>query len=62
MKLNLQQQITQFAHTLQSDLFPVLEDELGHLSGPARRLVATLEIIPLSRFVPCSGGWIDRPS
>jgi Transposase DDE domain/Transposase domain (DUF772) len=62
MKLNLRQQITQFAHVLQSSLFPTLQDELGKLTGPAKRLVATLEMIPLARFVPCARGWIGRPS
>jgi hypothetical protein len=62
MKLNLRQQITQFAHVLQSSLFPMLQDELGKLTGPAKRLVATLERIPLARFVPCGRGWVGRPS
>ena len=62
MKLNLRQQITQFAHVLQSSLFPALQDELGKLTGPAKRLVAVLEMIPLARFVPCGRGWIGRPS
>lgn len=62
MKLNLRQQITQFAHVLQSSLFPMLQDELGKLTGPAKRLVATLEMIPLARFVPCGRGWVGRPS
>ncbi len=62
MKLNLRQQITQFAHVLQTGLFPVLNEELGELTAPARRLVATLEMIPLARFVPASRGWIGRPS
>jgi len=62
MKLNLRQQITQFAQVLQSSLFPILQDELGKLTGPAKRLVAALEMIPLARFVPCGRGWIGRPS
>ena len=62
MKLTLRQQITQFAHVLQTGLFPVLQDELGELTPPAKRLVATLEMIPLARFVPASRGWIGRPS
>jgi len=62
MKLNLRQQITQFAHVLQSGLFPCLEEELGELSGSARRLAAVLEMIPLARFVPSSRGWMGRPS
>ncbi len=62
MQLNLRQQITQFAHVLQNQLFPSLEEELGDLSGSAKRLVAVLEMIPLARFVPSSRGWIGRPS
>ena len=62
MKLTLRQQITQFAHVLQTRLFPNLEEELGELSGSAKRLVATLEMIPLARFVPAARGWIGRPS
>lgn len=62
MKLNLRQQITQFAQVLQSTLFPILEEELGELSVSARHLVATLEMIPLARFVPSSRGWMGRPS
>ena len=62
MKLTLRQQITQFAHVLQTGLFPVLNEELGELTPPAKRLVTTLEMIPLARFVPSSRGWIGRPS
>src|SRR6266700_8178282 len=62
MKLTLRQQITQFAHVLQTGLFPVLNEELGELTPPAKRLVATLEMIPLARFVPSSRGWVGRPS
>lgn len=61
MKLTLRQQLTQFAHLLQSELFPVLNEELGELTEPAKRLVATLEMIPLARFVPSGGGWVGRP-
>jgi len=62
MKITLRQQITQFAHVLQTSLFPVLNEELGELTEPAQRLVATLEMNPLARFVPCSRGWMGRPS
>src|ERR1700704_3417067 len=62
MKLTFRQQITQFAHVVQSQLFPALEQELGELSGSAKRLAATLEMIPLARFVPNGRGWIGRPS
>ena len=62
MKLNLRQQITQFAHVLQSSLLPCVEEQLGELSASARRLAAVLEMIPLSRFVPSARGWMGRPS
>lgn len=62
MKLTLRQQLTQFTRVLQSQLFPVLEAEIGELDGRAKRLVGALEMIPLARFIPCGRGWIGRPS
>ena len=62
MQLTLRQQLTQFAHVLQNQLFPVVEEAVGQLDHTARRLVAVLELIRLARFVPASRGWIGRPS
>ncbi len=62
MQLTLRQQLTQFAHVLQSQLFPALEEANGELDATARRLVAVLEMIPLARFVPSARGWIGRPA
>ena len=62
MNLNLRQQVVLFAHVLQDELFPILETQIGKLDGNAQRLVATLEMIPLARFVPSSRGWVGRPS
>lgn len=62
MLLTLRQQLSRFSHILQSELFPILESELGDLSETGRRLVATLELIPLGRFIPSSKGWNGRPS
>ena len=62
MKLTLRQQLTQFGHVLQSALFPALEEQLGELGEPAKRLIATLEMIPLARFIPSARGWKGRPS
>jgi hypothetical protein len=62
LKLTLRHQLTQFSNLLQSRLFPVLQDELGILTAPAKRLVATLEMIPLARFIPTGRGWVGRPS
>jgi hypothetical protein len=61
MKLTLRQQIAQFDHIFTGQLFPLLEQELGRLEDRARALIATLELIPLARFVPSSRGWVGRP-
>ena len=61
MLLTLRQQLSRFSHILQSELFPILNPELGELSETARRLVAALELIPLSRFILLSQGWNGRP-
>lgn len=62
MKLTLGQQITQFAHTLQDQLFPVLTEAVGPMSKNLQRLTAVLEMAPLARYVPAARGWIGRPS
>ena len=62
MKLTLRQQLMQFAHLLQSQLFPAVEEATGELDEKARQLIATLEMIPLARFVPSSRGWMGRPT
>lgn len=61
MQLTLRQQLMQFAHLLQTALFPVVEEQVGVLSDTAKRLIAILSMIPLARFVPASRGWIGRP-
>lgn len=62
MKLTLREQLSQFSHLMQTALFPALEEQVGRLDQTAQRLVAVLEMIPLERFLPCSGGWIAGPS
>jgi len=62
MKLTLREHLSQFSQLLQGELFPILEERTGKLDGPAKRLVAILALIPLSRFVPVCGHWIGRPS
>ena len=37
MKLTLRDQLTQFAHLLQTSLFPVVEEELGLLPSASSR-------------------------
>ncbi len=55
-------QLTQFSHLLQKSLFPVLEEETGSLSEPAKRLVSVLAMVPLQRYLPVSRGWNGRPA
>ncbi len=62
MKLTLRQHLSQFAYLLQTELFPVIEQSTGKLTGTAENLVAVLAIIPLSRFVPSCHGWNERPA
>jgi transposase len=62
MKLSLRQQITQFEHLLQDELFPILEEACGTMDDTTRRLVATLEMLPLGRFIPSGGGRVGRPA
>ena len=62
MKLTLREQLTKFAHVMQTTLFPALEEQVGEMDSRARRLVAVLEMIPLARFLPCAGGWVGRPA
>lgn len=62
MQLTPREAILQFAHVLQSQLFPALEEHTGELDETARRLIVVLEAIPLARFLPSCRGWIGRPS
>jgi hypothetical protein len=62
MQITLRESLQRFTHLLQSTLFGVLEAEIGALSERARLLVAVLEMIPLSRQLPCARGWLGRPA
>lgn len=62
MQCTLRAQLTQFGQLLQSELFPVLERQLGALTEGGRRLTAVLAMIPLARFIPVSRGWNGRPA
>ena len=61
MQITLREQLTQFAHMLQCELFPRMAEHNGELSPTAERLVSTLAMLPLARFVPVAGGWNGRP-
>jgi hypothetical protein len=62
MRSTLRQQLSHFGHLLQSELFGLVEAETGRLSDTAKRLIATLGMIPLERFIPSARGWNGRPA
>jgi cyanate permease len=47
MQLSARQQLMQFAYTLQTSLFPRIEEELGNLSPQAQLLASVLAMIRL---------------
>ena len=50
MKLNSPALLTQFAHLLQGELFPILETAIGPLSKQRRLLISILSMVPLTTF------------
>jgi transposase len=56
------ERLLHYAQWLQGTLFGIVEAETGPLSGSARLLIAVLEMIPLSRQLPCARGWLGRPA
>lgn len=62
MQSTPRQRLLHYAHLLQGTLFGVLEAETGPLSEKARLVTAVLEMVPLSRQLPCARGWLGRPA
>ena len=62
MQLTLRGQLNKFSHVLQQQLWPLLEQEVGKLGEPAKRVLQVLAMIPLRRFVPVASGWNGRPA
>lgn len=62
MQINPRERLLHYAHLLQDTLFGVLEAETGPVSEKARLLIAVLEMVPLSRQLPCARGWLGRPA
>jgi len=55
LQLTLRQYLSQFAHLLQTSLFPHIEEEIGELGARARLLVQVLAMVPLAP-------WLQRRS
>lgn len=62
MQSTPRERILHYAYLLQGVLFGLLETEAGPLSERARLLTAVLEMVPLSRQLPCARGWLGRPA
>lgn len=56
------ERLLHYADLLQGTLFGVLAAETGPLSAEARLLIAVLEMVPLSRQIPCARGCLGRPA
>jgi hypothetical protein len=62
MQLNPRQLVTQFAHMLQQDLFPVLESVSGPLSEQMQLLAAVISLAPLGRLLSARRASTGRPA
>ena len=62
MQLNPRQVITQFAHMLQQELFPLLQSTTGPLSPQLKLLTAVIALAPLARVLPARRAGTGRPA
>lgn len=62
MQITPRERLLHYAQHLQGTLFGLLESATGPLAERARLLVRVLEMIPLSRQLPCGRGWLGRPA
>ena len=62
MQLNAQQVVTQFAHLLQQEMFPKLEQVVGPLSKDLELLAAVMALVPLQRLLTARRASTGRPA
>jgi hypothetical protein len=62
MQLNPRQLVTQFAHMLQQDLFPLLQSVSGPLSGQMQLLASVISLTPLGRLLSARRAATGRPA
>ena len=62
MQLNPRQIVTQFAHMLQENLFPVLESAVGPLSAHLKLLSSVVSMAPLERMLSARRSATGRPA
>ena len=53
--------LSQYWLRIQSNLFPWLEEELGEMTAKEEKLVTTLDLIRIERFIACSRSLRGRP-
>ena len=61
MQITPRQILTQFAHLLQTALFPALEQEIGTLTPATQRVASIVGMLPLAKYVLPSRGFIGHP-
>ena len=62
MQLNPRQIVTQYAHILQEELFPLLETVTGPLSGQMKLLASVVALAPLERMLSARRSATGRPA
>lgn len=62
MQVTPRERLQRYGQLLQGTLFGMLEAETGPLYERVRLLVAVLEMVSLSRQLPCARGWMGRPA
>jgi Transposase DDE domain/Transposase domain (DUF772) len=62
MQLNPRQLVSQFAHIMQADLFPLLETVTGPLSGQMELLSSVVAMAPLERMLSARRSSTGRPA
>ena len=62
MQVTPRERLMRYAHWLQGTLFGLVEEHTGGpLSEKTKLLAAVLELVPISRQLPCARGWLGRP-
>lgn len=62
MQLNPRQLVTQFAHMMQEDLFPLVETAIGPLSRQMELLGSVVALAPLERMLSARRSVTGRPA
>ena len=62
MQLNSRQLVTQFAHMLQEELFPLLQTVTGPLGGQMQLLAFAISLAPLERLLSVRRAATGRPA